>query len=102
MAEGCSNPSEHGDGSTPNHCAAAGHQVPSLVMAHLSGGGGDNEHEPMLNRTSLSTMQCNGEAGTPARSLGVTNITFQIPENAFYSGARFDSIEWEDLWLMFH
>jgi hypothetical protein len=32
----------------------------------------------------------------------VTNITFQIPGNAFYSGARFDSIEWEDLWLMFH
>jgi hypothetical protein len=29
-------------------------------------------------------------------SLGVTNITFQILENAFYSGARIGSIEWED------
>jgi hypothetical protein len=37
-----------------------------------------------------------------ASSLGVTNTTFQIPENAFYSGARLRSIEWEDLWLMFH
>jgi hypothetical protein len=35
-------------------------------------------------------------------SLGVTNITFQISENAFYSGARIGSIEFEDLWLMFH
>jgi hypothetical protein len=32
-----------------------------------------------------------------ANSLGVTNITFQILRNAFYSGARLDSIEWEDL-----
>jgi hypothetical protein len=30
-------------------------------------------------------------------SLGVTNITFQIPGNAFYSGARLGYIEWEDL-----
>ncbi len=37
-----------------------------------------------------------------ASSLGVTNITFQILGNAFYSGARLGSIEWEDLWLMFH
>jgi hypothetical protein len=37
-----------------------------------------------------------------ASSLGVTNIIFQIPGNAFYSGARLGSIEWEDLWLMFH
>jgi hypothetical protein len=37
-----------------------------------------------------------------ASSLGVTNITFQIPGNAFYSGGRLGSIEWEDLWLMFH
>jgi hypothetical protein len=37
-----------------------------------------------------------------ASSLGVTNITFQIPGNTFYSGARLGSIEWEDLWLMFH
>jgi hypothetical protein len=35
-------------------------------------------------------------------SLGVTNITFQILGNAFYSGARLGSIEWEDLWHMFH
>jgi hypothetical protein len=32
-----------------------------------------------------------------ANSLGVINITFQILENAFYSGARLGSIEWEDL-----
>jgi hypothetical protein len=37
-----------------------------------------------------------------ASSLGVTNITFQILGNAFYSGDRLGSIEWEDLWLMFH
>jgi hypothetical protein len=37
-----------------------------------------------------------------ASSLGVTNITFQIPINTFYSGARLCSIEWKDLWLMFH
>jgi hypothetical protein len=37
-----------------------------------------------------------------ASSLGVTNITFQIPGNAFYSGARLGSIEKQDLWLMFH
>jgi hypothetical protein len=30
-------------------------------------------------------------------SLGVTNITLQIPGNAFYSGAGLGSIEWEDL-----
>jgi hypothetical protein len=35
-------------------------------------------------------------------SLGVTNITFQILRNAFYSGARIGSIKFEDLWLMFH
>jgi hypothetical protein len=32
-----------------------------------------------------------------ASSLGVTNITFQIPKNTFYSGARIGSIEFEDL-----
>jgi hypothetical protein len=32
-----------------------------------------------------------------ASSLGVTNIIFQISRNTFYSGARLDSIEWEDL-----
>jgi hypothetical protein len=37
-----------------------------------------------------------------ASSLGVTNITFQILGNTFYSGARLGSIEWKDLWLMFH
>jgi hypothetical protein len=37
-----------------------------------------------------------------ASSLGVTNITFQILGNTFYSGARLGSTEWEDLWLMFH
>jgi hypothetical protein len=37
-----------------------------------------------------------------ASSLGVMNITFQIPGNAFFSGARIGSIEWEDMWLMFH
>jgi hypothetical protein len=37
-----------------------------------------------------------------ASSLGVMNITFQILGNAFYSGAIIGSIEWEDLWLMFH
>jgi hypothetical protein len=35
-------------------------------------------------------------------SLGVTNITLQIPGNTFYSGARLCSIEWEDLCLMFY
>jgi hypothetical protein len=35
-------------------------------------------------------------------SLGVTNITFKILENAFYSGARIGSINFEDLWFMFH
>jgi hypothetical protein len=37
-----------------------------------------------------------------ASSLGVTNITFQILGKAFYSGARIGSIEFKDLWLMFH
>jgi hypothetical protein len=32
----------------------------------------------------------------------VINITLQILGNTFYSGARISSIEWEDLWLMFH
>jgi hypothetical protein len=35
-------------------------------------------------------------------SLGVTNITFKIPGNAFYSRARIGSIDFEDLWFMFH
>jgi hypothetical protein len=34
--------------------------------------------------------------------IGCDKITFQIPGNTFYSGARLGSIEWEDLWLMFH
>jgi hypothetical protein len=37
-----------------------------------------------------------------ASSLVMTNITFQIPGNAFCSGARLGSILWEDLCLMFH
>jgi hypothetical protein len=35
-------------------------------------------------------------------SLDVTNITFEIPGNAFYCGARIGSIDFEDLWFMFH
>jgi hypothetical protein len=30
-------------------------------------------------------------------SLGVMNITFEIPRNAFYSGARIGSIDFKDL-----
>jgi hypothetical protein len=37
-----------------------------------------------------------------ASSLGVTNITFQILRNAFYSGARIGSIKFEELWFMFY
>jgi hypothetical protein len=37
-----------------------------------------------------------------ASSLDVTNITFKIPGNAFYSGARIGLIDFEDLWFMFH
>jgi hypothetical protein len=37
-----------------------------------------------------------------ASSLGVTNITFEIPGNPFYSGARIGSIDFENLWFMFH
>jgi hypothetical protein len=35
-------------------------------------------------------------------SLGVRNITFQILGNAFYNGARICSIDFKDLWFMFH
>jgi hypothetical protein len=35
-------------------------------------------------------------------SLGVMNITFEIPGNALYSGARIGSVNFEDLWFMFH
>jgi hypothetical protein len=35
-------------------------------------------------------------------SLSVRNITFQIPANTFYSGARISSIDFKDLWFMFH
>jgi hypothetical protein len=35
-----------------------------------------------------------------ASLLGVTNITFEIPGNAFYSGARIGSINFKDLWFM--
>jgi hypothetical protein len=37
-----------------------------------------------------------------ASSLGVMNITFEIPENVFYSGARIGSIDFEDSWFKFH
>jgi hypothetical protein len=37
-----------------------------------------------------------------ASSLGVMNITFEISGNAFYSGVRIGSIDFEDLWFMFH
>jgi hypothetical protein len=32
----------------------------------------------------------------------VMNITIEIPGNAFYSRARIGSIDFEDLWFMFH
>jgi hypothetical protein len=35
-------------------------------------------------------------------SLGVTNITFEIPGNSFYSGARIGSSDFEHLLFMFH
>jgi hypothetical protein len=35
-------------------------------------------------------------------SLGVTNITFEILENVFYSGARIGSVDFADLWFMFN
>jgi hypothetical protein len=35
-------------------------------------------------------------------SLGVTNITFEIPGNTFYNGARIGLIDFEDLWFMFY
>jgi hypothetical protein len=35
-------------------------------------------------------------------SLGVMNITFEILGNTFYIGARIGSIDFEDLWFMFH
>jgi hypothetical protein len=35
-------------------------------------------------------------------SLGVMNITFEISGNTFYSGDRIGSINFEDLWFMFH
>jgi hypothetical protein len=37
-----------------------------------------------------------------ASSLGVTNITSEILGNTFYSGAIIGSIDFEDLWFMFH
>jgi hypothetical protein len=35
-------------------------------------------------------------------SLGVMNITFEIPKNVFYSGARIGSIDFKNLWFMFY
>jgi hypothetical protein len=37
-----------------------------------------------------------------ASSLGVMNITFEIPGNAIYIRARIGSIDLDDLWFMFH
>jgi hypothetical protein len=37
-----------------------------------------------------------------ASSLGVMNIAFEIPGNSFYSGVKIGSIEFKDLWFMFH
>jgi hypothetical protein len=37
-----------------------------------------------------------------ASSLGVMNITFEILGNTFSSGVRIRSIDFEDLWFMFH
>jgi hypothetical protein len=37
-----------------------------------------------------------------AISFGVMNITFEIPGNTFYNGATIGSIDFEDLWFMFH
>jgi hypothetical protein len=34
-------------------------------------------------------------------SLGVMNITFEIPKNAFYSGAIIEPIDFKDLLFMF-
>jgi hypothetical protein len=35
-------------------------------------------------------------------SLEVMNITFEISRNVFYSGGRIGSIDFKDLWFMFH
>jgi hypothetical protein len=35
-------------------------------------------------------------------SLGVMNIIFEILGNTFYSGVRIESIDFKDLWFMFH
>jgi hypothetical protein len=35
-------------------------------------------------------------------SLGVMNVTFEIPGNAFYRGARIGPINFEHLWFMVH
>jgi hypothetical protein len=35
-------------------------------------------------------------------SFGVTNITFKILGNIFYSGDRIGSIDFEDFWFLFH
>jgi hypothetical protein len=35
-------------------------------------------------------------------SLGMTNITLEIPGNTFYIGATIRSIDFKDLWFMFH
>jgi hypothetical protein len=35
-------------------------------------------------------------------SLGVMNFTFEIQGNSFYSGVRIGSIDFDELWFIFH
>jgi hypothetical protein len=73
-----------------------------------------NEHVPkkfVFGKPFLTTAQLSKRPFSVRRlhnwymmasSLGVTNITFKISGNTFYSGARIASIDFEDLWFMFH
>jgi hypothetical protein len=54
-----------------------------------------------LSKRPFALMQLHNWYIT-ASSFGVMNITFEIPRNAFYSGARIGSIDFKDLWCMFH
>jgi hypothetical protein len=63
-------------------------------------------HKPFLTTKQLSRrpfplMRLHNWYMTVS-SLGVMNITFEIPGNAFYSGAIIGSADFEDLWFMFH
>jgi hypothetical protein len=62
--------------------------------------------KPLFTSTQLSKrpFQLRGlhNLYITASSLGVTNIIFEIPRNAFYSGARIGPIDFKDLWFMFH